>query len=282
MTQRTWQLWVPEHQHDVWSLPQHWERTPFADLDRATLERTSPSTREQLWASLHSLMEKKESCALLPSPPVKAVFMDVDATVIQEESLDVLADCAGKMQEVAAITHQGMTGAISFAAALRRRLEILQGTPEAYVSATQKKLTLSPGMIEFASAAYREGIELYLVSGGFTVFVEPIAQQLKATGFHANRLGIKDGKLTGAWEGSLVDSNGKAQFVQETCLLHGWQRHDIAVVGDGFNDRQMMDTSDFSIGFQPKAQLIPYLHAANYTGDHRWLIALLCEGKSLQ
>lgn len=282
MTQRTWQLWLPADQHNVWSLPQHWEHTAFGNLDRTTLDRTSPSMREQLWASLHSLMEKKESCALLPSPPVKAVFMDVDATVIQEESLDVFADCAGKMNEVAAITHQGMTGAISFATSLRRRLEILQGTPEAFLTTTQKKLTLAPGMQEFAVAAHHAGIALYLVSGGFTVFVEPIAQQLNAAGFHANQLGIKDGKLTGAWEGTLVDAIGKAQFVQNTCALHGWQRHDIAVIGDGFNDRHMMETSEFAIGFQPKNQLIPYLHAANYTGSHRWLIALLCGAETLQ
>ncbi len=282
MAQRFWQLWLPPNQHDLWSVPLHWEKSSFPNLDHALLDRSSPSHREQMRSALHSLMEKKQSCALLPAPPVKAVFMDVDATVIREESLDVLAACAGKSEEVAAITHQGMTGAISFASSLRIRLGILQGTSENYITSTNEKLTLSPGMKEFADAAHQSDIKLYLISGGFTVFVEPIAKLVKADGFHANVLGCRDGKLTGAWEGTLVDSVGKAQFVQETCLLNGWQRQDIAVVGDGFNDRQMMEASDFAIGFQPKAQLIPYLHAANFHGDHRWLITLLCGAKSLQ
>lgn len=282
MKKRSWQLWLPPEQQALWPVSERWQKTAFADLEQTTLERSSPSARQQLHASLHSLMEKKRSCALVPAPPVKAVFMDVDATVISEESLDVLADCAGKMPEIAAITQQGMTGAISFATSLRRRLSILQGIPESFLITTLEKLNLAPGMQEFADVLQQEGIALYLVSGGFTHIVEPIAKQLHATGFHANTLSIQDGKLTGAWEGPLVDAAGKASFVQETCLLHGWLRQDIAVVGDGFNDREMMATSDFAIGFQPKAQLIPYLHAANYTGDHRWLIALLCARKSLQ
>ena len=57
------------------------------------------------------------------------VVMDVDSTFIQDEVIDLLADEAGVMEEVAAITERAMAGELDFEQSLRARAALLQGLP---------------------------------------------------------------------------------------------------------------------------------------------------------
>ena len=54
-----------------------------------------------------------------------------------------------------------------------------------------------------------------LVSGGFTAFVEPVAEAIGFDRFEANVLGVRDGKLTGTVEGRIVDAAVKRDALVE-------------------------------------------------------------------
>ena len=202
-------------------------------------------------------------------------FFDMDATVIKEESIVVLAESAGQSQRVAQITEDAMQGRISFKEALRSRVELLAGLPSSVITETHQKLTLQPGIEPLCSWLKHSNIPYYLVSGGFHQLADKIAADLGFSGVRANRLGVADGKLTGKVEGEIITGAKKAEYLNQTVMSAGKDRSAILSVGDGANDRAMMQESALTIGFSPKKALIPYLLGANYSGDHLVLLEFL-------
>ena len=71
------------------------------------------------------------------------VVMDVDSTFIQDEVIDLLADEAGVMAEVAAITERAMAGELDFEQSLRARAALLAGLPESALARVRDRITLT-------------------------------------------------------------------------------------------------------------------------------------------
>lgn len=70
------------------------------------------------------------------------VVMDVDSTLIQNEVIDLLADEAGRLAEVAAITDRAMRGEMDFAESLRARVTLLAGLPESVIETVRSRIEL--------------------------------------------------------------------------------------------------------------------------------------------
>lgn len=206
---------------------------------------------------------------------VKAVFFDMDATVIREESLVELARSVGLGAEVGRITERAMAGELDFAQALRQRVALLVGVSEAAVRQVAERLTPMPGIAEFLAFCREVAVPTFMVSGGFVPMAGPMAERLGFNAYRANVFGMRDGCLTGEVEGSIVDAEGKRRFLLETCAAHGFAPSEVAAVGDGANDLPMLKTAAVAVGHQPKSVLLPHLHAVNASGDHRFLAPLL-------
>jgi len=220
------------------------------------------------------LMAERHTIGYGLRPSVRAVFFDMDATVIREESLVALAAFAGVEKEVHEITERAMAGSLDFATALRERVVLLKGLDAAALSVLAGRLTLMPGIKTLVAGCRAAGIPCFMVSGGFVELAGPIANQVGFDGFHANRFAVHGGCLTGALDGPIVDARGKRDFVAATCRRLGVNLADVAAVGDGANDLQMLNLVGMPVGHQPKDVLLPHLHFANWLGDHRLLLPL--------
>lgn len=214
------------------------------------------------------------TCACLRKKDWRIVFFDLDSTVIKQESIVELARAAGKEEEVSLITEQAMAGLLDFTSALRERVRMLQGLPATVVGEVAERLSINPGMHEFAARAKERGILLYLVSGGFNPLAELIASELGFHGFMANDLEVQDGKLSGELRGEIVNAERKAQFMRDTCARLSIPEDQAVVVGDGANDLLMMQAAGASIGYFPKKVLLPHIDGAIFH-DHRALIPIL-------
>ena len=142
---------------------------------------------------------------------LRLLAMDMDSTLITIECIDELGDLAGKKAEIAEITGQAMRGEIEYRESLRRRVKSLAGLPESSLQEIyDQRLKLTPGAEVLVSACQRHGVQLLLVSGGFTFFTERLKQRLGLHHTISNVLEVKDGKLTGALVGEIVDADAKA------------------------------------------------------------------------
>lgn len=207
----------------------------------------------------------------LTSP--QAIFFDMDATVIAEESLVEIAKAAGKEAEVAALTTQAMAGGMEFAQSLRLRLAILKGTPRSAVLGI--KPHLNPGIRALAEAMNARAVKLFLVSGGFMDLAEPVAKELGFLDVCANRFAWKGDVLAGDVEGEIVGADGKRSAVERWCKEHHLDPQQCIAVGDGANDQNMMSICGLAVGFEPKKALWDKISVCNATGDHRVLLEML-------
>ncbi len=224
--------------------------------------------------ALLKLFEDKRSVMLRDSLPVKALFFDMDSTVIAEETIVVLADYAGMADRVDQITERAMAGELDFREALCERVALLKGLPERILQDAFHRLTPNPGIKETVARFKARGVPCYLISGGFMELAEPLAQDLGFTGVKANRLGVRLGLLTGEVVGDIIDAAAKRQFLIATCTSLGISPDQVCAVGDGANDLPMMLAARYRVGYRPKSVLWPHLTGAIWHGDHRMLLEL--------
>ena len=181
------------------------------------------------------------------------VVMDVDSTFIQDEVIDLLADEAGVMEEVAAITERAMAGELDFEQSLRARAALLQGLPASALARVRSRITLTPGARTLCRTLNRLGYRVALVSGGFTEVIAPIAAELGVTDVRANTLEVVDGALTGQVIGPVVDRIGKRRALEDFARAYGIPSRRTIAIGDGANDVDMLEAAGLGIAFNAKA-----------------------------
>ena len=125
------------------------------------------------------------------------LVLDVDSTLIREEGIDLLGAAAGVGEQVAAITERAMQGKYDFETALIERVALLKGLPETIFKRVFKQIHFSKGAQELIEEMHQRGYKVGVVSGGFHEMVDELAAKLNVDYVKANRLEVKDGKLTG-------------------------------------------------------------------------------------
>jgi phosphoserine phosphatase len=181
-----------------------------------------------------------------------AVCFDVDSTVIAEEGIDVLAEYLGKGDAVQALTKKAMEGSTKFEDALAARLAILEPSEQEILSCLKKNpFKITPGIDTLVEALNEALIDVYLVSGGFRIMIEPVARQLCIAKSNiiantilfdtkGNYLGFDTNEPTSA-------DMGKPKALQRIKDEHDYQT--IIMVGDGATDAQAKPPADAFIGF---------------------------------
>ena len=159
---------------------------------------TVPENRWEVWEGLQALrvdmvVQRAEGRRK------RLLIADMDSTMIRQECIDELADEAGVGAHVAAITARAMNGDLDFEAALRERVGLLKGLPEAVIGQVLRdRITLMPGGPALVATMRANGGYAALVSGGFTAFTADIADMLGFDENRANVLGIADGRRANA------------------------------------------------------------------------------------
>ncbi len=182
----------------------------------------------------------------------RLVVMDVDSTLIQDEVIDLLADRAGVLPQVSAITESAMRGEMDFAESLRQRVALLAGLPEEVLHETAQRIRPTPGARTLCRTLRRLGFRVCLVSGGFREVIQPLADTLEVDGLRANALEVSDGRLTGRVSGPILDRRGKRDALVDFARDFAIPLGRTIAIGDGANDLDMLDAAGLGIAFNAK------------------------------
>jgi phosphoserine phosphatase len=186
----------------------------------------------------------------------KLFVADMDATMVQQETLDELAAHLNLKDRIAQITEKAMRGEIDFHAALRMRVGMLKGLPLEAIFETLAKVEYSHGAATLIKTMNRHGTKCVLVSGGFDLFTEPVAATLGFAKNFGNRLEIVDGKLTGEVIPPIIDKDSKERIVVDQARALGCDMKQVATIGDGANDIPMLKKAGTGIGYFGKPAVI--------------------------
>jgi phosphoserine phosphatase len=183
----------------------------------------------------------------------KLLIADMDSTMIGQECIDELAAEVGLKDMVSAITARAMNGEIEFEPALRERVALLKGLPVSVVDdVIAKRITLTPGGLELIATMKANGGYTALVSGGFTVFTNRIANVL---GFDENRANIlieDNEKLSGLVAEPILGKQAKVDALLEIAATLGIHTDDAIAVGDGANDLGMLHLAGSGVALHAK------------------------------
>lgn len=191
-------------------------------------------------------------CTQFPRPQVKLILADMDATIVDAETLDELAARAGIKDQIAAITARAMNGELDFKAALRERIALLKGLPTSALYETLADMKLTPGAADFIMGQRARGVTCVLVSGGFTFFTHAIAEKCGFNAHHGNFLGIDDTVLDGTVGEPIIDKDAKLAHLKAHAQEMGIDLAETVAVGDGANDIPMLAAAGLGIGYRPK------------------------------
>lgn len=180
------------------------------------------------------------------------VVLDADSTLIRNEVIELLADEAGRRDEVQAATEAAMRGEIDFADSLRSRVAALRGVSTDAFARVRARIDPTPGVDELTAAVHERGGVVAVVSGGFHEILDHVAPELGVDLWRANRLDAADGALTGFVDGEIVDAAAKAHSLQEWAADLGVPLKATIAIGDGANDLKMMAVAGLGLAFNAK------------------------------
>jgi phosphoserine phosphatase len=187
--------------------------------------------------------------------PKRLIVFDVDGTLIDAEMIDELAKAAGVGGKVSEITSKAMNGEIEFKQALKERVQLLKGLDASVLESIVENLDVTPGAEELITSLKALGYKVALISGGFIQFVERIKEKLGIDYVYANTLVIEDGRLTGKLVEPIIDAERKAELMREIAEKENLLMEQVVAVGDGANDRFMLQNSGLGIALYPKEVL---------------------------
>lgn len=202
----------------------------------------------------------------------RLLVADMESTIITGEMLDELGRLAGVEDRIVPITARAMRGEIDFAQAVRERVALLGGLSVEILDRVKDLIELTPGARTLVQTMRAYGAYTALVSGGFDWFTAPVQAACGFDEHRANRLEIRDGRLTGRVAEPILDRTAKRAALEALAAERGLPLDATAAVGDGANDIPMLRAAGLGVAFRGKAAVVA---AARYRLDHADLTGLL-------
>ncbi len=186
---------------------------------------------------------------------IKLAVFDFDSTLMDGETIDILAGELGLKAEVSKITEEAMNGKLSFFESLSKRVSLLKGLPVERVDQICHNLPYMNGALETIKYLKSNNIKVVCFSGGFRNATSYAKEQLGFDADFSNILHSKDGVLTGLVGGDMMFDWSKGDMLSRLQNLLGISKHETIVIGDGANDLSMFKHADHKVAFCAKEVL---------------------------
>ena len=183
---------------------------------------------------------------------MKLAVFDFDSTLMDGETLEIIAGKIGIDKEVKEITDRAMRGELDFFESLQYRVSLLKGMPVKTVNEICRNLPAMPGAMETIRELKKRGFTVICFSGGFKNATIPFKEKYGLNCEFSNILHEKDGILTGLVGGEMMFNNSKGEMLKRLQSITGTSIEDTITVGDGANDLSMFKYSGTKIAFCAK------------------------------
>lgn len=182
----------------------------------------------------------------------KLAVFDFDSTLMDGETIEIIASEIGLQEQVAQITKRAMEGELDFFDSLTYRVSLLKGISEKRVNEICHSLPYMPGAKETITALKNKGYIVVCFSGGFKNATEYAKNILGYDADFSNILHTKDGILTGQVGGEMMFSDSKGQMLQKLQTILKVTPENTITVGDGANDLSMFKYAKTKVAFCAK------------------------------
>lgn len=182
----------------------------------------------------------------------KLAVFDFDSTLMDGETIEIIAAELGLKDKVAAITNDAMEGRIDFFDSLTYRVSLLEGIKESRVNEICHNLPYMLGAKETIKALKDKDYIVVCFSGGFKNATEYAKNILGYDADFSNILHSKNGVLTGKVGGEMMFSDSKGQMLKRLQNIMNITPQNTITVGDGANDLSMFKYAKTKVAFCAK------------------------------
>jgi len=179
----------------------------------------------------------------------KILFSDMDATIIENETLDDLVKIAGSKLNIDETSKLAMEGKISLKKTLSIRVNQLKGKSVNLVKKVLKKIQFSSGSKVLIKTLNEHNYFTCLLTGGFEPISTFIKKKLSFKKCISNKFISIDKKFTGKYVSITGKKNSKLFYLNKICRQKKLEKKDIISIGDGANDIGMLTSSGLGIGY---------------------------------
>lgn len=128
---------------------------------------------------------------------MKLAVFDFDSTLVDAETIEVLAQNYGVGQAVENATELAMAGKADFYTSLLSRASLLKGMDAMWAEAICQNLPLHLGALEVVQGLHALGYKVVCLSGGFKWATGYFKEKLGLDADFSNTLHVRDGFLAG-------------------------------------------------------------------------------------
>ena len=184
----------------------------------------------------------------------KLLISDMDGTIIENETLNDIANFLGKGDQVKKITDLGLKGRLDFSTSLENRVNILKGLRLSSLEEAKRIVTFKKGAKKLFQVLKDNNFTTVLVSGGFKPITTYVQKYLAIDYEYSNTFGVIGDLFDGTTNGPIINANYKEKIVNKLLKKLNLKQNQIVGIGDAANDMNMLLSVGLPIAF--KAQEI--------------------------
>ena len=188
----------------------------------------------------------------------RIIACDMDMTVINVESINLIAKHLLKNDDMKLLTAQAMSGKIKFKESILLRTKKLKGLHVKKILPLLKLIKFSCGIKEVVKTLNKNNCHTMLISGGYDIIANPIGQKIGFKEIISNKLQLNENKITGDLKNNIIDREGKLSYFKKRVKENKIDINKTIAVGDGDNDISMLKYSSLGVAWKayPKVKKI--------------------------
>ena len=179
----------------------------------------------------------------------KILLSDMDATIIENETLDDLVKLSGVETNVDETSKLAMEGKIDIETTLNTRLNHLKGKPKSLIDQALARIKFHPGSEVLVKTLNQKGFITSLVTGGFAPISTFVGDRLGFQNVISNEFKFKDDCFTGEYVPITAGKNSKLNYLNKLTDEKNISKSQVFAIGDGANDLGMLTNAGLGVGY---------------------------------
>ena len=180
----------------------------------------------------------------------KLLISDMDGTIIENETLNDIANFLGKGDQVKKITDLGLKGRLDFSTSLENRVHLLKGLRLSSLEEAKRIVTFKKGAKKLFKVLKENNFTTVLVSGGFKPITTYVQKYLSMDYEYSNTFGVIGDLFDGTTNGPIINANYKEKIVNQLIKKLNLTKNQIVGIGDAANDMNMLLSVGLPIAFK--------------------------------
>jgi len=180
----------------------------------------------------------------------KLLISDMDGTIIENETLNDIANFLGKGDQVKQITDLGLKGRLDFSTSLENRVHLLKGLRLSSLEEAKRIVTFKKGAKKLFKVLKDNNYTTVLVSGGFKPITTYVQKYLVIDYEYSNTFGIIGDLFDGTTNSPVINANYKEKIVNKLMKNFNLKKNQTVGIGDAANDMNMLMSVGLPIAFK--------------------------------